>query len=102
MIHFRDLLHRLPPFTAPSLIRIQETRSQLPPSRVVGRAKRHTETNASGFYQLADLRDGVWEVKVEATGYKKTQTTIEIRGERRYKHNLELTPKKSSLEVIKS
>jgi hypothetical protein len=48
------------------------------------------------------VRNGVWEVKVDATGYKKTQTTIEIRGERRYKHKFELTPKKSSLEVTKS
>ncbi|UCE34863.1 MAG: hypothetical protein JSV40_02805 [Deltaproteobacteria bacterium] len=59
-----------------------------------GKGKRHTETSASGFYELADLRDGVWEVKVEVTGYKKTQTTIEIRGERRHEHSLELTPKK--------
>ena len=67
-----------------------------------GKGKRHTETNASEFYELADLRDGVWEVKVEATGYKKTQTTVEIRGERRHEHNLELTPKRSSFEVTKS
>jgi len=66
-----------------------------------GVGKRQTETNASGFYELADLRDGVWELKVEAKGYEKAKTTIEIRGERRYEQNLELTPRKSSLEVPK-
>jgi hypothetical protein len=29
-----------------------------------------------------------------STGYKKTQTTVEICGERRYEDNLELTRKK--------
>jgi len=93
-----------PPPTLYGTITDKETGSPITTAAVTGggKGKRQTETNASGFYELADLRDGVWEVKVEATGYKKTQTTIEIRGERRYKHNLELTPKKSSLEVTKS
>ena len=81
----------------------KETRSPITTATVKcsGVGNGQTETNASGFYELADLCDGVWELKVEAKGYKKAKTNIEIRGERRYEQNLELTPKKSGLEAPK-
>jgi cytoskeletal protein CcmA (bactofilin family) len=85
-----------PPPTLYGIITDKETGNPITTATVKcsGKGKRHMETNASGFYELADLRDGVWEVKVEATGYKKAKASIEIRGEGRYEHNLELTPKK--------
>jgi cytoskeletal protein CcmA (bactofilin family) len=92
-----------PPATLCGIITDKETGSPITTVTVKcsGEGTRQTETNASGFYELADLSDGVWELRVEAKGYKKATATVEIRGESRYEQDLELTPKKSSLEVPK-
>lgn len=78
------------------IITDQETGSPIKNATVNcnGVGKRKTETNASGFYELGNLRDGTCELKIKAKGYKKERAEVEILGERRYEQNLELAPKK--------
>jgi cytoskeletal protein CcmA (bactofilin family) len=54
--------------------------------------KKSTETNASGYYELTDLKDGNWKLKIEAQGYKKGRTQVEISGGQANEQNFELQP----------
>ena len=58
-----------------------------------GSEKRQTETNASGYYELINLRDGDWKLKIEAKGYKKEKVKVPIPGEGIYRQNFALRPK---------
>ena len=58
-----------------------------------GLGKKYAKTSVSGYYELADLKDGSWQVKIRAEGYKKEKAQIEILGEQKHEHNFELTPK---------
>jgi len=59
-----------------------------------GIGKKSTKTNASGYYELTDLQDGNWKLKIEAEGYKKGKTQVEISGGQAYEQNFELQPRK--------
>lgn len=59
-----------------------------------GLGKKSTETNTSGYYELTDLKDGNWKLKIEAEGYKKGKTQVAITGGQAYEQNFELQPKK--------
>jgi cytoskeletal protein CcmA (bactofilin family) len=59
-----------------------------------GVGKKSTETNASGYYELTDLKDGNWKLKIEAQGYKKGRTQVEISGGQANEQNFELQPKR--------
>jgi cytoskeletal protein CcmA (bactofilin family) len=59
-----------------------------------GPEKRTTETSGAGYYELTDLKEGTWELKITADGYKKEKTQIQIYGEAKYEHNFDLTAKK--------
>ena len=45
-----------------------------------GKSKRNTRTDASGRYELPDLEDGLWKLKVKAKGYEEGEATVEISG----------------------
>jgi cytoskeletal protein CcmA (bactofilin family) len=62
--------------------------------RCKGAGKKNTETNASGYYELINLKDGKWRIEIGAKGYKKGIARVEIPGEGTYEQNLELVPKK--------
>ncbi len=59
-----------------------------------GAGKKSTETNASGYYELINLKDGKWRLKIKAKDYKKGNARVAISGEGTYKQNFELKPKK--------
>ncbi len=52
-----------------------------------------TNTNSSGYYELVNLDDGKWKLKIGAKGYKKERATVEISGGGTFEQNIELIPK---------
>ena len=58
-----------------------------------GDGKGKTETNASGYYELINLKEGQWKLKVEAQGYAKEKGEIAIAGLGTYEQNFDLKPK---------
>jgi cytoskeletal protein CcmA (bactofilin family) len=59
-----------------------------------GDGTRTTETNASGYYELTNLKDGDWKVKIEADGYRKRKAHVEISSGEACEQNFELQLKK--------
>ena len=59
-----------------------------------GVGRKNTETNASGYYELINLREGKWKLKIKAKDYKKGNAKVEISGDGTYEHSFELRPKK--------
>jgi cytoskeletal protein CcmA (bactofilin family) len=59
-----------------------------------GASKKSAETNASGYYELINLKDGKWRLKIKAKDYKKGNARVAILGEGTHKQNFELKPKK--------
>jgi cytoskeletal protein CcmA (bactofilin family) len=59
-----------------------------------GTGKKKAWTNASGYYELINLEDGKWKMKIKAKGYRKGTSKVEISGEGTYEQNCELKPKK--------
>ena len=53
-----------------------------------------TNTNASGYYELTNLKDGKWKLSIKAKGYKKGKARVEISGGGTYKQDMVLKPKK--------
>jgi cytoskeletal protein CcmA (bactofilin family) len=60
-------------------------------ARCKGFASKNTRTDDSGFYELTDLEDGRWRLKVEANGYEAIKTTVEVSGGGTYTQNFEHT-----------
>lgn len=54
-----------------------------------GSAEKNTRTDDSGHYELTDLEDGRWRLKVEAKGYEAVKATVEISGGGAYEQNFE-------------
>lgn len=54
-----------------------------------GIGKKRTKTDGSGYYELTDLEDGKWELKVKAKGHKDIEATVEISGGGLYENNFE-------------
>ena len=77
------------------IIRDQSTGKPIKKVRVncKGDGKGKTETNASGYYELINLKEGKWKVKVEAPGYVKEKVEIAIAGLGTYEQNFDLKPK---------
>ena len=57
--------------------------------RCKGDGKKTTNTDASGYYELSNLKDGKWKVEIKAKGYKKDKATVEISGGGKYEQNFE-------------
>ncbi|MFH1490682.1 MAG: polymer-forming cytoskeletal protein [Pseudomonadota bacterium] len=58
-----------------------------------GAGKSTINSNASGYYELINLRDGKWKLKVEAKGYKRGSAKIVISGGGTYEQNCQLKSK---------
>jgi cytoskeletal protein CcmA (bactofilin family) len=54
-----------------------------------GVGKKRTKTDGSGFYELTDLEDGKWELRVKSKGHKDIAATVEVSGGGVYEKNLE-------------
>jgi cytoskeletal protein CcmA (bactofilin family) len=54
-----------------------------------GFAEKNTTTDDAGYYELTDLEDGVWRLKVDSKGYKAVKAAVEISGGGVYEHNFE-------------
>jgi len=59
-----------------------------------GTGDKHTQTNASGYYELINLKDGEWKIKIAAKGYRSKKTKVGISGEGTYEQNIALKPKR--------
>jgi len=59
-----------------------------------GKNYHDTNTNASGYYELINLKDGKWKMRVKVKGYKKGKAKVEISEGGTYKQDFELYPKK--------
>ena len=59
-----------------------------------GDGKYQTETNASGYYELINLKEGKWKLKVEADGYRREKSEVTITGEGTYEKPFGLISKK--------
>ena len=59
-----------------------------------GVGRKNIETNASGYYELINLREGKWKLKIKAKDFKKGNARVEISSDGTYEHNFELRPKK--------
>ena len=77
------------------VIRDQSTGKPIKNVRIMckGDGKSKTETNASGYYELINLKEGTWKVKVEAQGYNKEKSEVIISGLGTYEQNFDLKPK---------
>ena len=58
-----------------------------------GDGKHKTVSNASGYYELINLTEGKWKLKVEAEGYRKEKSEVVITGDGTYEKRFELKPK---------
>ena len=58
-------------------------------ARCKGFAEKITRTDDSGYYELSDLEDGTWKLKVEAKGYDVVKATVEISGGGVYEQDFE-------------
>ena len=58
-------------------------------ARCKGFGERKTRTDDFGFYELSDLGDGRWRLKVEAKGHEAVKATIEISGGGAYTQDFE-------------
>ena len=56
--------------------------------------KKNAWSNASGYYELINLADGKWKLKIRAKGYKKGTAKVEMSGEGSHEQNFELRSKK--------
>jgi len=54
-----------------------------------GFAEKNTRTDDSGYYELTDLEEGRWKLKVEAKGYEAVKATVEISGGGVYEQDFE-------------
>jgi cytoskeletal protein CcmA (bactofilin family) len=54
-----------------------------------GLAEKNTQTDNSGYYELTDLEEGRWKLKVEAKGYKVVKSMVEISGGGVYEQDFE-------------
>lgn len=52
-----------------------------------GVGKKNTKTDASGYYELIDLEDGEWKLKVKTIGYEEMNATVKISGGGVYEQN---------------
>jgi cytoskeletal protein CcmA (bactofilin family) len=52
-----------------------------------GYAEKDSKTDDSGYYELTDLEDGRWKLKVEAKDYEVVKATVEISGAGVYEQN---------------
>jgi cytoskeletal protein CcmA (bactofilin family) len=59
-----------------------------------GSEKKQIETNAAGYYELINLKDGEWKLILEARGYRKVKTRVRISGEGTYRQDFRPTPKR--------
>ena len=77
------------------IVRDQSTGEPIKNVRVSckGDVKGKTETNASGYYELINLKEGQWKIKVEAQGYLKEKVEIAIAGLGTYEQNFDLKSK---------
>jgi cytoskeletal protein CcmA (bactofilin family) len=58
-----------------------------------GEGKYQTASNASGYYELINLKEGKWKLKVEADGYRKEKSEVTITGEGTYEKPFDLMSK---------
>jgi len=58
-------------------------------ARCKGFAEKKTRTDVSGCYELIDLEDGIWKLKVVAKGYDVVKATVEISGGGVYEENFD-------------
>jgi hypothetical protein len=54
-----------------------------------GFAEKNTRTDDSGYYELTDLEDGRWKLKVKTKGLELVKGTVEISGGGVYEQNFE-------------
>lgn len=59
-----------------------------------GLGKKKTRTNASGYYEVINLEDGKWVIKINEKGFKKYTAEVEISEGGTYEQNINLGPKK--------
>ena len=64
----------------------------------IGGKKSSTRTNGSGYYELVNLKDGIWKVTIKAKGYSKGKAKVEIANGGTYEQHIELTPRKMNNE----
>jgi len=58
-----------------------------------GMRKKNTLTNAAGYYELINLKDGNCKLTIKAKGYKKGKGKVEISGEGKHEQNFALKAK---------
>jgi cytoskeletal protein CcmA (bactofilin family) len=56
--------------------------------------KKHAWTNTSGYYELINLEDGNWKLKIKAKGYKNDTAKVAISEGGTHEKNIELRLKK--------
>lgn len=59
-----------------------------------GLGKKKTKTNASGYYEVINLEDGKWLIKIAEKGFKKYTAEVNISEGETYQQNINLSPKK--------
>lgn len=58
-----------------------------------GLGKKETKTNASGYYEQINLKDGHWRLKIKAEGYKPANAKAVLSVEQSCEQNFSLKPK---------
>jgi len=59
-----------------------------------GADREYTQTNASGYYEVINLKQGKWKLKAEAKGYNSATLAVEIPEETTVEQNISLKPKR--------
>ncbi len=69
-------------------------------AKCTGFAAKSTMTDDSGFYELTDLKDGKWSLKVDADGYEAINATVEVSGGGVYTQNFEHTSQNEKPDLL--
>ncbi|RPI78711.1 MAG: hypothetical protein EHM45_05575 [Desulfobacteraceae bacterium] len=59
-----------------------------------GQDKKETQANSSGYYEIINVKDGLWIMKIKARGYKTVKTKVEVIAGGTYKQVFNLEPRK--------
>lgn len=62
--------------------------------RCKGTGDKYTKTNASGYYELINLKGGEWKLKIAAKGYESIKIKMGLSGEGTSEQNIALKPKR--------
>jgi cytoskeletal protein CcmA (bactofilin family) len=61
-----------------------------------GAGRKNADTNASGYYEVINLKEGKWRLKIRAKDYRRANARVEISGVGTYQQDFSLRPRRKT------